>query len=230
MRKRIFWAADSTVAQNTISSYPQTGMGQTLPLYLKEDVIVYNYAKNGRSSKSFINEGILEKIKEELKEGDFLFIQFGHNDQKPDEERRTEAFSTYQEYLSVYIETARKYGAYPVLITSLYRRLFLPNGHIKDEVHFDYPDAMKALGKKLNVPVIDLCQKSKDLFEKTGDEDSKKWFMHLKKGEFISYVDGLEDNTHLRYEGAVIMSGLVAEGLREVGGIYTELVRELEEK
>ncbi|MDR3594521.1 rhamnogalacturonan acetylesterase [Clostridium sp.] len=226
MKKRIFWAGDSTVAQNTIESYPQTGMGQTLSLYLNEDIIVYNYAKNGRSSKSFINEGILEKIKEELKGGDFLFIQFGHNDQKADEERRTQPFSTYQEYLSVYIETARKYGAYPVLITSLYRRMFSQDGHIKDEVHYEYPDAMKQLGKKLNVPVIDLCSKSKELLEKTGNEESKKWFMHLKKGEFVSYIEGLQDNTHLRYEGAVTMAGLVAGELKKLGGIYAKLIND----
>jgi lysophospholipase L1-like esterase len=226
MKKRIFWAGDSTVAQNTIESYPQTGMGQTLSLYLNEDIIVYNYAKNGRSSKSFINEGILEKIKEELKGEDFLFIQFGHNDQKPDEERRTQPFSTYQEYLSVYIETARKYGAYPVLITSLYRRMFSQDGHIKDEVHYEYPHAMKQLGKKLNVPVIDLCSKSKELLEKTGDEESKKWFMHLKKGEFVSYIEGLQDNTHLRYEGAVTMAGLVAGELKKLGGIYAKLIND----
>lgn len=226
MRKRIFWAGDSTVAQNTINSYPQTGIGQVMPLYLKEDVVVYNFAKNGRSTKSFINEGILDKIKEELKEGDFLFIQFGHNDQKPDEERNTKPFSTYQENLYFYIEAARKRKAYPVLITSLYRRLFSEDGHIKEEVHLEYPDAMKQLGERLKVPVIDLCKKSKELLEKTGDENSKKWFMHLKKGEFTSNIDGLEDNTHLKYEGAVIMAGLVADGLKELDGIYKELIND----
>ncbi|WP_459480946.1 rhamnogalacturonan acetylesterase [Clostridium saccharoperbutylacetonicum] len=225
MIKRIFWAGDSTVAQNKIDSYPQTGIGQTLSLYLNEDIVVYNYAKNGRSSKSFVTEGILEKIKKEIKEGDFLFIQFGHNDQKPDEERNTEPYSTYQEYLTKYIEVAREQGAYPVLITSLYRRIFSEDGHIKDEVHYEYPDAMKILGERLEVPVIDLCQKSKALLEKTGDENSKKWFMHLKEGEFISHIEGLEDNTHLKYEGAVIMAELVAEGLQELGGIYKELIK-----
>ena len=83
---------------------------------------------------------------------------------------------------------------------------------------------MKQLAEKLNVPLIDLCEKSKALFEKTGDEDSKKWFMHLKKGEFVSNIDGLEDNTHLRYEGAVTMAGLVTQGLEELGGIYGELI------
>jgi lysophospholipase L1-like esterase len=226
MRKRIFWAGDSTVAQNTINSYPQTGIGQVMSLYLKEDVVIYNFAKNGRSTKSFINEGTLDKIKEELKEGDFLFIQFGHNDQKPDEERSTLPFSTYQENLSLYIEAARNCGAYPVLITSLYRRLFSEDGHIKDEVHFKYPDAMMQLGEKLNVPVIDLCEKSKELLEKTGDENSKKWFMHLKKGEFQSHIEGLEDNTHLKYEGAVTMAGLVIEGIKELGSIYKELIND----
>ena len=224
MKKRIFWAGDSTVAQNRINSYPQTGIGQVMELYLKEGITVHNFAKNGRSTKSFINEGLLDNIEKELKKGDFLFIQFGHNDQKDDEERNTKPFSTYQEYLSKYIGIAEKYGAYPVLITSLYRRIFSESGQIEDNVHFDYPDAMKQLAEKLNVPVIDLCEKSKELFKKTGDEDSKKWFMHLKKDEFISHIDGLEDNTHLRYEGAVTMAGLVAQGLEELGGIYGELI------
>jgi len=224
MKKRIFWAGDSTVAQNRINSYPQTGIGQVMELYLKEGITVHNFAKNGRSTKSFINEGLLDNIEKELQKGDFLFIQFGHNDQKDDEERNTKPFSTYQEYLSKYIGIAEKYGAYPVLITSLYRRIFSESGQIEDNVHFDYPDAMKQLAEKLNVPVIDLCEKSKELFKKTGDEDSKKWFMHLKKDEFISHIDGLEDNTHLRYEGAVTMAGLVAQGLEELGGIYGELI------
>ena len=224
MKKRIFWAGDSTVAQNRIDSYPQTGIGQVMELYLKEGITVHNFAKNGRSTKSFINEGLLDNIEKEIQKGDFLFIQFGHNDQKDDEERNTKAFSTYQEYLSKYIEVAEKYGAYPVLITSLYRRIFQADGNIADNVHFDYPDAMKQLGEKLNVPVIDLCETSKGLFQKTGDEDSKKWFMHLKKDEFVSHIDGLLDNTHLRYEGAVKMAGLVAQGLEELGGIYGQLI------
>ena len=226
MKKKIFLAGDSTVAENKIDSYPQTGMGQVMGLYLKEDVIVYNFAKNGRSTKSFINEGRLDKIKEELKKDDFLFIQFGHNDQKDDEERSTMPFSTYQEYLSIYIEAAISYGAYPVLITPLYRRMFSEDGHIKNEVHYEYPDAMKQLGEKLKVPVIDLCQKSKELLEKIGDKNSKKWFMHLKEGEFKSHMEGLEDNTHLRYEGAVTMAGLVAEGVKELGAIYSDLIND----
>lgn len=225
MKKKIFWAGDSTVANNYIDSYPQTGMGQVIKLYLKEEIEVYNFAKNGRSTKSFINEGILTEIEKELSEDDFLFIQFGHNDEKNDKARGTEAFSTYQEYLSKYVEVARSAKAYPIFITPLYRRMFLPSGRIKDNVHFDYPDAMKELGEKLNVPIIDLCEMSKNLLEETGDEESKKWFMHLKKGEFISYKDGLEDNTHLRYEGGVKMAGLVVHGLTELGGIYIDLIK-----
>jgi len=223
-KKRIFWAGDSTVATNYIDSYPQTGMGQVIKLYLKEEIEVHNFAKNGRSTKSFINEGILNEIEKELNKDDFFFIQFGHNDEKEDEARGTQAFSTYQEYLSKYIEVARKTGAYPVLITPLYRRMFLPSGHIKDNVHFDYPEAMRQLGANLNVPIIDLCEMSKNLIEETGDEESKKWFMHIKKDEFISYKDGVLDNTHLRYEGAVKMAGLISEGLKELGGIYRELI------
>ena len=224
-KKRIFWAADSTVATNYIDSYPQTGIGQVIKLYLKEEIEIHNFAKNGRSTKSFINEGILSEIEKELSKDDFFFIQFGHNDEKEDEARSTQPFSTYQEYLSKYVEVARKAGAHPVLITSLYRRKFLPDGNIKDNVHFDYPDAMKQLGEKLNVPIIDLCEMSKSLLEVTGDEESKKWFMHLKKGEYASHIDGLQDDTHLKHEGAVKMAGLVVEGLKELGGIYMDLIQ-----
>ncbi|MDA3812188.1 MAG: hypothetical protein PF518_17865 [Spirochaetaceae bacterium] len=110
MKNRIFLAGDSTVARNTISSYPQCGWGQALHLYLKKDIHILNFAKNGRSSKSFIDEGLLDDIKKEILPGDLLLIQFGHNDQKDEEERRTEPFESYQEYLKLYIDAARKKG------------------------------------------------------------------------------------------------------------------------
>lgn len=224
MKHRIFWAGDSTVKRNTIETYPQTGIGQALYLYLKEDVTIYNYAENGRSTKSFIQEGRLDQIAAEIGENDFLFIQFGHNDQKEDEERHTDAYGEYQENLKKFIELAKKKKAKAVLITPLYRRHFDENGKILDHVHFDYPDAMKAVAKECSVVYIDLSEKSKCLFTQYGDEATKKWFMHLQPGEYQAYPKGSIDNTHLKQEGAVIMAGLVAEGLAQLGGEYQQLL------
>ncbi|TCT15381.1 lysophospholipase L1-like esterase [Natranaerovirga pectinivora] len=224
-KTKVFLAGDSTVAYNDISTYPQTGWGQVLQMYLKDNVQVVNYAKNGRSSKSFIHEGLLDEIENEISENDFLLIQFGHNDQKEEEHRRTEPFTTYQYYLSQYIDVAINHNAYPIFITPLYRRHFDDKGNIKDKVHLDFPDAMEALAKDFGVPIIDLCNKSKNLFELIGDAESRKLFMHLKKGTYKNYPEGKEDDTHLNYEGAITVAGLIVDGLKALGERYLELVK-----
>lgn len=225
MKKRIFLAGDSTMKHNRINTYPQTGWGQVFNLYLSPDVEIYNHAENGRSSKSFFNEQRLMQIDQQLQEGDFFLIQFGHNDQKSeDPERYTEAYTTYKEHLTKYIEVAKAHKAHPVLLTSIYRRHFDENGVLKENVHGDYPAAMIELAKELDVPVIDICGKSKALLSGIGEEDTLPLFMNFKEGLYANYPNGLEDNTHLRYEGAVQMAALVAEGFRELGGIYEALL------
>lgn len=224
-KRRIFLAGDSTVAYNDISTYPQAGWGQMIHLYLQDDIEVINHAKNGRSSKSFITEERLDKIDQEISEGDFLFIQFGHNDQKEDEERRTEPYTSYQEHLTKYIEVARAHQAVPVLVTSLYRRHFDENGMLKDQVHGEYPNAMKDLAEKLNVPCIDLCEKSRVFLAELGDAESKKLFMNLAPNEYVSCIEGKEDNTHLKHEGALKIAGLVAEGIKELGEDFAKLIK-----
>ena len=106
---KIVYAGDSTVAFNKIYTYPQTGMSQGLLLYLKDEVGMKSFAVNGRSTKSFIDQGRLEKIDKVLEKGDFLLIQFGHNDEKDDPLRHTDPFTTYQENLMKFIETARRH-------------------------------------------------------------------------------------------------------------------------
>ena len=118
----IYWAGDSTVQTNRIATYPQTGIGQVFPLYIKEEIVVSNHAKNGRSTKSFMDEGRLAAIEEKIGEGDFLFIQFGHNDWNEKPERHTVAFGDYQDNLKLFISKAREKKAFPVLITPVYRR------------------------------------------------------------------------------------------------------------
>ena len=128
---RIFWAADSTVQTNDYTTYPQTGIGQVFPLFVKPEYQVCNHAKNGRSTKSFMDEGRLKAIEEKIGAGDFLFIQFGHNDEKKEDPTRyTEPFSTYMENLETFIRVAKDHSAYPVLITPLERRCFMDEKHL----------------------------------------------------------------------------------------------------
>ena len=225
MEKRIFWAGDSTVKQNDYTCFPQTGMGQAFALFIKRNIRIENYAQNGRSTKSFIAEGRLEAIDRKINEGDFLFIQFGHNDEKPDKDRHTDAFIDYQENLIKFIDVAKKHGANPVLITPLYRRLFNEDRKtLTENTHFEYPQAMIQLGEKLNVAVIDLCSKSKALIEEAGDEVSKEWFNYVPAGKYPNFPDGKEDNSHLRYEGAYRFCMIVAEELEQLGDVYKELL------
>ena len=221
--KKILWVGDSTAAFNQADTYPQTGIGQEFGRYCKREYFVLDFAKNGRSSKSFYREGLFAPVQEVMEKGDFLFIQFGHNDEKPDEERRTEAYTTFQEYLMLYVNAARERVAYPVLITPLSRRLFQEDGTIQNS-HGEYPGAVIELGKRENVPVVDLTEKSRVLYEETGDEASRKWFMYFPAGTYENYVEDMTDNTHLHHEGAVRMGALVAEGLRELGGVYAEML------
>ena len=224
---RIYWAGDSTVQTNTIETYPQTGIGQVMSLYLKEGITVCNHAKNGRSTKSFLDEGRLEAIDEAIAEGDYLFIQFGHNDEKnEDPTRYTEPFSTYMENLKIFIDTARKHGAKPVLITPLERRCFVEEKHLGIGAHSDYVAAMKQTAAQQNVPLVDLYSYSRAELKKAGPQGSIKWFMHLAPGEYASCPEGKVDNTHLKYEGAVTFAGLIAKGLYELGGEYRELLLE----
>lgn len=224
MTPRIFWAGDSTVKQNDITSYPQTGIGQGFELYIKKDVQMINLAENGRSTKSFIDEGRLQTIDKDIREGDLLFIQFGHNDEKPDAERHTEAFGSYQTNLTRFARIANKHGAYPVFITPLYRRLFHEDGSMVANTHLDYPTAMLQLGETLGIPVIDLCSLSKELLETLGEDKSRPLFMHLEKEEYENYPDGKTDNTHLRYEGAVLFAGIIAKELRKLSKVYNQVL------
>ena len=226
--KNIFWAADSTVQTNDITTYPQTGIGQVFSLFLKEDVAVKNHAKNGRSTKSFIDEGRLKKIDEEIQAGDFLFIQFGHNDEKTEDPTRyTEPFSTYMENLKIYIDVARKHCAYPVLITPLERRCFVDEKHLGIGAHSDYVAAMKQTAEQYNVPLVDLYSMSRNELKRAGELASRKLYMYFNKNEYDNYPEGKTDNTHLRYEGAVMYASLIARGLTELGGIYKDLLLEI---
>ncbi len=213
---RLFLAGDSTMSTYDSNAAPREGWGQAIGRLLPDHVHIFNEAASGRSSKSFIHEGRLAKIVEKLRAGDYLLIQFGHNDQKPDEERRTEADTTYKACLLQYIDTALNVGAIPILITSVQRRSFDPHGELLD-THGDYLHAVRQLAEQYNVGLIDLAAKSKVLMERLGSEPSKSLFMWLQTGEYPNYPDGVEDNTHFCAQGAYEIAKLVVEGLQELG-------------
>lgn len=224
---KIFWAGDSTVQTNDYTTYPQTGIGQVFSLFIKEEYQVCNHAKNGRSTKSFMDEGRLQAIEEQIGAGDFLFIQFGHNDEKKEDPTRyTEPFSSFMDNLETYIKVAREHSAYPVLITPLERRCFRDEKHLGLGAHSDYVAAMKQTAEKCDVPLVDLYSMSRMELKKAGEKESRKWYMYFPEGSYQNRPAESKDNTHLRYEGAVNFASLIAKGLQEIGGIYGNILLE----
>ena len=223
--RHIFWAGDSTVKTNKFVTYPQTGIGQAFDRYTKTDVVIYNHAENGRSTKSFIDESRLAPIYDEITEGDFLFIQFGHNDEKEqDPLRYTDPHGEFIVNLGKFVNVARNKKAYPVFITSVERRLFDEEGKLRQSGHEEYVKGMKEAAKKFDVPVVDLYTMSREFLQKTGDEASKKYYMNLDPGEAPWAPEGKTDNSHLRYEGAMLYAGMIAKGLSGLGGVYANLI------
>ena len=207
---------DSTASIYDDSLFPRIGWGQILQAFLKsEDITVIDKALSGRSSKSYFTDpdGWVTVLNN-LTEGDYLFIQFGHNDQK-DDDRHTDPYTTYQEYLSIYIDSTRARGAYPVLLTPIHRNYW--NGDIINDSHGDYPPAMRALAEEKEVPLIDLHAKTKALFEQLGPEfTTSEIFMNLPEGIWIYYPDGNLDNTHFQENGAFEICKLIIGGISEL--------------
>ncbi len=209
---RIFYIGDSTVQFNKIDTYPQTGMSQGLTRYTDKNVTVLSYARNGRSTKSFLDEGRFAPVQAEMGQGDYLLIQFGHNDEKADPARHTDAYGSFQDNLRFFIREARKAGAYPVLITPIARRLFTEDGTFRPGSHGDYPDAIRQVGAEEQVPVADLTTLTEAYIAELGDEPSKPLYMWPK------------DNTHLKPEGAVRMAGFLAQEFQRLGAPYDGLL------
>ncbi len=210
---KIYYLGDSTAAFNYPDTYPQTGMSQGLMELVAEGVEVISLAKNGRSTKSFLEEGLFAPAQETMGPGDLVLIQFGHNDEKKDLERRTDPNTTYKANLLFFINEARKRGALPVLVTSIARRLFDENGVFLPGSHGAYPEAVRALGRAENVPVIDLTAVTEEFLAKLGDEPSKPLFMWPI------------DNTHLKPEGAAKMAEFLADGLKGLGKPYSVFLK-----
>lgn len=212
---KLYIAGDSTASNYDQDRAPRAGWGQVIDRFFNDNIKVINKAASGRSSKSYYEEGRLDEILDEISNGDYLFIQFGHNDQKDGKKRHTSPFDTYQSYLSKYIEGARKNSAIPVLITPVSRRNFDEKKLL--DTHGSYPQSMMKLAEELDVPLINITHKSKILFENLGLEKTKDIFLWLEAGEHTNYPEGVEDNTHFCESGAIQIAELIVEGIRELG-------------
>jgi lysophospholipase L1-like esterase len=214
-RIRIFLIGDSTVADKPLIDNPEHGWGQMLPIFFSQDVQILNYARNGRSTKSFINEGRWKTVVDRLRPDDYVFIQFGRNDAKSQDTMRFAAPHTvYRQNLLKFVREAREKQALPVLLTPVNRRRFDESGKFVD-THGDYPAVVREVAKQENVPLIDLHKASEELLGRLGSEKSKDLFLvSVKPGIFRSLWKGNGDNTHFTRSGALQIAELVVEGIK----------------
>jgi pectinesterase len=211
----VFLAGDSTIAHKLHSRRPETGWGERLQEYFDWDrARVQNHARNGRSTRTFIAEGRWQAIVDDLRPGDFVFIQFGHNDASVEKADRYTPPADYRRNLARFVAEARAKGATPVLMTPVMRRRFDERGAFHD-AHGEYPDLVRAVAAELRVPLIDMHRKSERVLREHGSERSKSLFLHLAPGENANYPQGLRDDTHFSPAGAEIMAALAVEGIRE---------------
>ncbi len=250
----IFMIGDSTMAnKNLTGGNPERGWGQMLPGFFTEDIRVDNHAVNGRSSKSFIDEGRWDKVLARIKKGDYVFIQFGHNDEKPKADRHTDPGTTFDANLRKFVNETRAKGGIPVLFNSIVRRNFgtgadtatvqaavNQDDYRKDagketsagqsgnrliDTHGDYLLSPRNVARELNVPFVDMNKITHDLVEGLGPEESKKLFMWVEPHTVPAMPKGREDNTHLNIYGGRVIAGLTVDAIAEAVPALAPYVR-----
>ena len=211
----VFIAGDSTAANKAENKRPETGWGEQLQKHFDErKVRVDNRAMNGRSTRTFISEGRWQAIIDEVGAGDYVLIQFGHNDQSKEKGERYTPPDDFRANLARFVADVRAKKATPVLLTPVMRRRFDKGGKFYD-VHGEYPDLTRRVAAEQKVALIDMHRMSEKVLVKYGPEESRKLFLQLKAGETPNYPKGVEDNTHFSPLGADIMAALAVDGIRE---------------
>ena len=210
---KIFLAGDSTMSIKSEKNYPETGWGMPFIHFWNENLMVVNKAKNGRSTKTFLSEGLWKQIMDEASAGDYVFIQFGHNDEV---KSKVNSYTTPDEFtgnLKKYIGDAREKKLIPVLLTPVARRKFDGEGKI-EETHKEYSNLVRKVAAEEKLLFIDLDTPSMQLYQQFGVEQSKLLFCQLKPGEHPNYPDGKDDNTHFNELGARLIAQLVLKEIR----------------
>ena len=218
----VWLAGDSTMAQKQPDKRPETGWGEALqPCFDSTQVRIANRAMNGRSTRSFVAEGRWQAIVDSLRPGDFVFIQFGHNDEKVG----TNNYSSPDDYrrnLVRFADEVRARKAHPVLFTPVVRRRF--EGERLVDTHGGYPDAARAAAAERGVPLVDMSRASAELVTRLGPDSSRALWLHLEPGASPNYPSGVRDDTHFNPVGAERMAGLAIDAVR---GLRLDLARHL---
>lgn len=228
-KTRIFIAGDSTAqTYNEKRDGLIKGWGQMLALFFNDNVEVVNHAVGGRSTNSFIREGRWDRLISEVRAGDYVFIQFGHNDASTRPERHT-SYEDYERNLVGMIDDVRRKQATPVLLTSVVMRTFV-NGHLTDDRLKGYPVITRRVAKEQDVAMIDINLKTRDFVTMLGDEDSRPYYRWVEPGEDPTNPEGLKDDTHMMEKGAKQVAQFVAEGVMELdlAGISEKLKMKIE--
>lgn len=213
----LFLIGDSTMAnKDNPDKNPEHGWGQVLAQFFTAGIEIQNHAMNGRSSKSFRTEGRWDKVEKQLKKGDFVVIQFGHNDQKvKDSTKFTNPYTQYRANLERYVNETRAKGATPILMTSIVRRDFTENGVLVD-THKEYPLVVRLVADDMKVPFVDMQLLTEQMEISAGPEKSKLLHLHFKAGEVEYYPKDKADDTHLSKLGAETVAKLATKSLKNL--------------
>lgn len=221
----IFLAGDSTMAEKLPEKRPETGWGEHLAAQFRDGaVVVDNRARNGRSTRTFIEEQRWQALIDSVRAGDYVLIQFGHNDQSVEKPDRYTPPADYARNLERFVDDVRARQATPVLLTPVARRRFDEAGRVLDS-HGEYPDRVRALAARRGIALIDMERRSAAVLQEAGVERSKALFLWLAPGAHVHYPKGVEDNTHFSPQGAARLAREFAFALRESGLPLAALLR-----
>lgn len=219
---RILCLGDSIMQYNDFSTFPQTGWVQELTRFFPLSTQWLNFARNGRSTKSFIDEGRFVRVMAEAEKGDFALIQFGHNDEKDDPLRHTspEKGGSFRKNLTYFVRELRGKGVLPVLLTPMARRMF-DGSNVKDS-HGEYSSAIIETAAEENVPCIDMNKLTLEFLSQIGEEASLRFYMNFDAKLFDNFPEGRSDNSHLRPEGANAFSKIAAAQIKRISENFPE--------
>ncbi len=212
----IWMIGDSTMAWKKPERAPESGWGVELGLFINDKATLHNHAASGRSSKSFVDEKRWQAVLDSIQPGDFVIIQFGHNDEKPDSLRHTDPFTSYKQYLEKFIDETRSEGGFPIVCSSIVRRHFDESGKLRN-THGDYILAARETAVEKNTPFVDMEASTRQLVCELGPEKSKSIYLFCNPGDCPMYPRGVQDSTHLNHSGAIQISELFVKEIKEQG-------------
>lgn len=224
----VFMAGDSTMSTKDPKDYPETGWGVPFATFFNDRVSINNLSKNGRSTRTFREDGLWEKILDDLRSNDIVIIQFGHNDEVESKVDRYTTPSEFKQNLINYISEVKAKGAQAILLTPVVRRQFIANGKLA-ETH-PYAPLVREVAKTTGVIFVDMEQITKHYFENLGDEKSAVMFMHIPPGIHPNYPNGIRDNTHFNELGAREVAQLFLQELKAMDHRLTSYMRPIDPK